>query len=152
MKLAEASLRLLCLLAVCGTAAADGAPVTVDITSQGWHFAASAPSTQQALEADWGQFEIRLPVKGFPLPAPNCRDEIRLRWVAIPPKQADRAAALQRRWELLQRLKTLREHGDSAAPETVRLDTVHYVQRASNGQLQLKYCNAFAVDNAAVAP
>ena len=129
-------------------AQADGeaAPSVELATGAGWHFSAPPPATLAALDRAWGQFELRLPVRGFVLPAPNCRDEIRLRWIALTPDEAGRAGKLQARWEQLERLKALQAPGSSAAPERVTLSLRHYTRRGKDGRWQLQYCNAFVND------
>lgn len=111
-------------------------------------FATPPPSDPAALERAWGQFELRLPVQGFPVAAPNCKDEIRLRWVALTPDATGRGAQLQARWKLLERIKALQATGSSAAPELLALDLRHYTRRNKAGHLQLQYCNAFVKDSA----
>lgn len=108
-----------------------------------WRFAAPPPASLAALDRAWGQFELRLPVAGFSVPAPNCKGEIRLRWVALTPDAPGRSARLAQRWELLQRLKALRSPGSTGSPERVLLDMRHYTRRTQDGQWQLQYCNAF---------
>lgn len=121
----------------------DGAPAVELAASANWRFAAPPPASLAALDRVWGQFELRLPVKGFGVPAPNCKDEIRLRWIALSPDTPDRAARLNQRWALLQRLQALRTPGSADQPERLLLDLRHYTRRAKDGRLQLQYCNAF---------
>ena len=140
------------LFAAGAAAAAEPAPAaasapSVALTAGGsWHFSAPPPATLQAFDRDWGQFELRLPRQGFALPAPNCHGEIRLRWIALKPDQPDRAAKLEARWSLLQRLQALQRPGAAGAPEDVRLDLRYYTRRDAQGAPRLQYCNAFVAD------
>ena len=121
----------------------DAAPAVELAAGARWRFAAPPPASLAALDRAWGQFELRLPVNGFIVPAPNCKDEIRLRWIALTPDSPERSARLDKRWALLQRLQTLRAPGSTDEPERVLLDLRHYTRRAKDGTLQLQYCNAF---------
>lgn len=130
----------------CASAAwggADAAPVVELAAGAAWRFTVPPPASLAALDRVWGQFELRLPVKGFAVPAPNCKDEIRLRWIALTPDAPERNARLSQRWALLQRLTALRAQGSAGEPERVLLDLRHYTRRAKDGRLQLQYCNAF---------
>jgi hypothetical protein len=51
---------------------------------------------------------------------------------------------LDRRWEQLARLKTLKAAGAGGSPETIKLDLRHYTTTGPAGKTQLAYCNAFA--------
>jgi hypothetical protein len=134
-----------------GTAVASGgaasAPPHVELAAGAvWRFAAQPPATPEALERDWGQFELRLPVQGFVVSAPNCRDEIRLRWIALAPDAPGRAAKLQARWQLLEQLKALQSPDSTAAPLHIPLDLRYYTRRNKAGKVRLQYCNAFVND------
>ncbi|MDE2395784.1 MAG: hypothetical protein KGM91_10120 [Burkholderiales bacterium] len=136
----------LALAAACGAAAAGGgdSPVVVELAAGGnWHFASPPPASLAALERAWGQFELRLPAKGFVVPAPNCRNEIRLRWIGLPPDAPKRPARIEARWKLLRRLEALRAPASSAEPERVPLDLRYYTRHGRDGRLELQYCNAF---------
>ena len=141
----------LALAAACCTADAGGSDssVVVELAAGGdWHFASTPPSSLEALERAWGQFELRLPARGFVVPAPNCRDEIRLRWIGLPPDAPNRRARIEERWKLLERLEALRAPASAAAPERVPLDLRYYTRPGRDGRLQLQYCNAFVSSNA----
>lgn len=126
----------------------SGGPAVELAAGGAWRFAAPPPATPAALERAWGQFELRLPVQGFVVPAPHCRDEIRLRWVGLTPDAPDRRVRLEQRWSVLERLKALQDGDRSAPSERVELDLRHYVRRRPHGGFELQYCNAFAADPA----
>lgn len=126
----------------------DAAPAVELSAGKRWRFAAPPPASLAALDRVWGQFELRLPVPGFSVPAPNCKGskgnaEIRLRWIALTPDTPGRSAMLAQRWALLQRLQALQAPGSVDEPVLVLLDLRHYTRRAKDGTLQLQYCNAF---------
>lgn len=107
-------------------AQADTPPVSVhlDRTSE-LRIDADAATTAAKLARDWGQFEFSLPRKHFPVPAPKCRDRIKLRLIGVPPGTSGRDEIIEQRWLLLQTLR-------------------HYTSRSTSGQIQLRYCNAFS--------
>jgi hypothetical protein len=145
---------LIGLLAMVGTAgAAAPAPATVTLGAGGdWRFSSEPPASTQAFERAWGQFEVRLPRSGFPLPAPGCRDEIRLRWIALPPDTRQRDDRLAARWAVLQQLKALKVQAASLAtdpaptPVRIELDLRYYTRTDKDGAVSLTWCNAFVAD------
>lgn len=105
------------------------------------HVLPDPPLDQQALEARWGQFEIRLRPQDFPLRAPHCRQNIILRMPGVAPDSADRADKLQQRWSLYQQVLGVRLGRVEAV--ALPIDTHRYVQRLRSGERILQFCNAF---------
>ena len=108
--------------------------------SDEFSFLSDAPESLDALSRDWGQFELEIPKRYFPLPAPNCRGNVRLRFIAIKPDDADRQARLTARWDLLQKLRDITQGVSTEV--VIPLNLHHYITHTSN-KIELRYCNAY---------
>lgn len=135
---------LAALVVASGAALAGDGPAVTLAADAGWRFAAPPPATPQALARAWGQFELLLPREGFPVPAPRCRADIRLRWIGLVPDAPRREERLHERWQLLQQLLALQQRQPGAPAVIVPLDLRHYTQRDGKGERSLSGCNAFA--------
>lgn len=89
----------------------------------------------------WGLFEVRIPKKLFPIPAPNCRKNVMLRIFGVDPDERDSKKKLEFRWQLFQSLHAVME-GKIASVE-VPLDSGPYMKFDKQGNPALKWCNAY---------
>jgi len=124
------------------TAPTEGTTTLILGHAKEFRIARGAPTSPEALARDWGQFELLIPRKQFPLAAPACRSDVKLRFIALPPDAPNRDSRVQARWHLLEKLRRIA----AGSPDEVRipLDTRYYVIRKNGHAPVLKYCNSFA--------
>lgn len=96
---------------------------------------------EKAFADRWGQFELQLVRRAFPLKAPNCRRNVVLRMPGVTPDAAHHADKLKQRWDFYQQVLQLRQ--GQLEEVALPLDTRHYVKTLPGGEVVLKYCNAF---------
>ena len=89
----------------------------------------------------WGLFEVRIPKKLFPIPAPNCRKNVMLRIFGVDPDEPDSKQKLEFRWQLFQSLHAVLE-GKIASIE-VPIDSGPYMKFDKQGSPILEWCNAY---------
>lgn len=89
----------------------------------------------------WGLFEVRIPKKLFPVPAPHCRKNVILRIFGVDPDEPDSKQKLEFRWQLFQSLHAVRE-GKIASVE-VPIDSGPYMKFDKQGNPILEWCNAY---------
>jgi hypothetical protein len=97
--------------------------------------------SREAFDSDWGQFEVRIPKKRFPVPAPNCRKNVILRMPAVPEKAEERDKQLEYRWRQFQSLHEL--SAGKVDHLEVRIASRPYMKTDQHGRSTLKYCNAY---------
>lgn len=98
-------------------------------------------TSREAFDKDWGQFEVRIPKKRFPVPAPNCRKNVILRMPGVAPNVRGRDKQLQHRWQQFQSLHEL-WNGRLDNME-LRIASGPYMRADKRGGLVLQYCNAY---------
>jgi len=89
----------------------------------------------------WGLFEVRIPKKLFPIPAPNCRKNVMLRIFGVDPDERDSKQKLEFRWQLFQSLYAVME-GKIDSIE-VPLESGPYLKFDKQGNPILEWCNAY---------
>ena len=88
-----------------------------------------------------GLFEVRIPKKLFPIPAPHCRENVILRIIGVDPDSPDSKMKLEFRWQLFQSLQAVME--GRIAGIDVPLDTGPYMKFDKQGNPALEWCNAY---------
>jgi hypothetical protein len=114
----------------------------VNLTSQ--DLASIAPEhgiSREAFDSNWGQFEVRIPKKRFPIPAPNCRKNVILRMPGVPEKAQERDKQLEYRWRQFQSLHAL--SAGKVDHIEVRIASHPYMNTDKRGRSTLRYCNAY---------
>jgi len=107
---------------------------------------------RQAFDYDGGQFEVLIPKKLFPVPAPNCRKNIILRMPGTDKEAPGSKEKLESRWQLFQSLHAVKE-GKIASVE-VPIEVKHspgiapYMRLDKQGNPTLEWCNAYINANA----
>ena len=97
--------------------------------------------SRERFERDWGQFELRIAKKDFPIAAPNCKSGIILRMPGVDPRDADNTRKLQWQWEFFEDL--VKSTTTSEKSVEIRLTHKPYMNITADGKFQLQYCNAF---------
>lgn len=97
--------------------------------------------SRERFERDWGQFELRIAKKDFPIAAPNCKSAIILRMPGVDPRDAGNTRKLQWRWDFFEVLAKSTTH--SVKQVEIRLNPKSYMNVTADGSFQLQYCNAF---------
>jgi hypothetical protein len=90
---------------------------------------------------DWGQFEVRIPRKSFPIPAPNCKGPIILRMPGEDPSSPDAPQMLRAHFAIFHRLWKLVRTREGRV--TVEIAPSPYMERSKGGEYTLQYCNAY---------
>jgi hypothetical protein len=100
-----------------------------------------APSTLESFVRNWSQFEILVPKDQFPIPAPNCKETVQIRFKGIKPVNDMASATQKARWDLLERIRN--QNDNNAGPLILTVDTTQYMKRFEDGPYRLSYCNVF---------
>jgi hypothetical protein len=98
----------------------------------------SSEMPRSEFDDDWGQFEVFIPKKRFPVAAPNCRKSIILRMPGVPHEDPSRSAKLDARWDLFQSLYAVKE-----GTILLYIASGPYMKTKKDGTHELEYCNAF---------
>jgi len=95
--------------------------------------------TQEMLVENGGQFEILMPADQFPVPSPNCSNNIILRMPWTNPAPSKSKAFLSEKYQLFEDLK--RKDGDLIV--TIELNPYVNVISQNPLKLELQNCNVF---------
>ncbi len=100
-----------------------------------------AHTTLESFARNWSQFEILVNKQHFPIDAPNCKENIQIRFKGIEPVTNQISEVQKSRWELLQRIRNGNYHNTS--PILLAIDTTQYIKKSKDGNFALDYCNVF---------
>lgn len=97
--------------------------------------------TREEFDRAYGQFQVLIPKRLFPIAAPNCRKNVILRMPGTGPQAPNAKAMLDAKWELFQSIHAVL---DGKAPGVkVFVDSGPYMTRDKRGDRALEWCNAF---------
>jgi hypothetical protein len=104
-----------------------------------------ANMTREAFENDWGQFELLIKKNRFPIPAPNCRNDIILRMPGVVPNALDREKQFDIRWNIFKSLLDLNER--KIEQFEIVMSNKPYIKFDKDGKRHLQYCNVYFATN-----
>jgi len=139
-------LNLLLILFVIPCALAQEIKVNPGRYSNYYHLAFEITSENSRLNQEYGfteegQFEVFIKTKSFPVPAPNCKNEIILRMPATLGKNA--AGPIQRKRALYNQIQKVIQERQGAVNVIIELNPYVTVLEKNPLKLQLEYCNVF---------
>lgn len=102
---------------------------------------------RQAFEYNGGQFQLLIPKRQFPLPAPHCRKNIILRMPGTNRTESGAEWRLALRWHLFQTVHAVAEgkidHVDIPIQVKHSPGFAPYMRVDKHGHAELEWCNAF---------
>lgn len=89
-----------------------------------------------------GQFEVLIPKKLFPIPAPNCRKNVILRVGSVNQAKLYSNEKLEARWQLFQSLHAVLEGKMAGVEIKIPIGPDQYMKLDKQGNPVLEWCNA----------
>lgn len=97
--------------------------------------------TREEFDQAYGQFQVLIPKRLFPIAAPNCRKNVILRMPGTGPQAPNAKPTLDAKWELFQSIHAVL--AGNASEVKVQIDSGPYMTRDKRGDRTLEWCNAF---------